>query len=385
MILLAAVLAQAELEAALAKARDAEAVLCVAVVDDGPASRETLKALDACPLAGKFIRVSLPAGREAALLGARWAPTVVLLQGRKTPPATAEDEACLKALRGKRMTMQMENVPIEVVASYLHEIAKVKVVVDGSGGFDEKTLSLKETDLPLEGLLRALAAAADGDFAVMDGAVTIAAKARLPELKLKRELDRLFAGRLEGLPEHEGRVAELLRRRIDLDLGGADRVRDAVARLNAALGEEAVQASESVGRAFIRSTRFKYFTGAQILDLIEAEPKYVWYPKGGKVILAEKPELVALGPARIRDFIVASVESDESLLPEGAAREIGDLVLRLGSDEPEEREKAAAALKVWTGRTATAKAVLRRLLPKAGDAEVRTRLEALLEHKRRTE
>lgn len=379
----------ADLEESLARAREREAVLCVAVLDDSPASHETLKSIGADPvrpLAAKFFKVKVPiGGKGTELLPMKWTPMLFLFEGRREPPPSAEDQACAKALREKRVSVSFHGVDIAAVAAYWNKFAGVRIILDPSITSPEKPFDLERVDAMLGDVIRAAADAAGGETAIMDGSLVIAAKGTLRLLRLRRELDSTRAGVLEGLPElveGDRRVTEILRRPIDLDLRGAERVRDAAARWNEALGEAVIQPTDLVGRSFIRETRFKKCNGFTILDHLEAEPKFVWYQKGGKVILSDKPEIVAITPPRLRSFIIESVECEESLLPDGAVKEIEVLAARLAGDLPEERERAIEGLRQCVQRSATSKAVLRRLHARTGDSEVRARLEALINLRR---
>ena len=377
-----------DFDASLKKARDGEVVLCVAVVDGTAASHDTLRSFDTDAVrlpASKFVKVKAPVGsKEAQLLRARWAPTIFLFRGFKEPP-TPKDQACLKTLRETRMDVNFQRTRLKDVLSFVREFGKLQFRIDRSFTSAQKIIDLKKTNEPLGDVIRGAAEAVGEDYAVIDGVVVLAAKDKLRELRLRRDLDLVRLGRLEGLPElteDDRRVTELLRRRIDLDLRGADRIKDAVARLNEALGKEVIQAEDTMARAFIGETRFKNCSTATILKRLKSEPKFVWYQKGGKVVLSEKPELEALTAQRIRSFIVESVECEESLLPEGWVKEIEELVVRLASDDPDDREMAMKGLKEWVQRSATSKSVLRRLLAGSSDAEVRARINAIVSVKR---
>lgn len=355
--------------------------------DDSAASRETLKSFEADDvraLAPDFVRVRVPAGgKEAGWLRARWAPTVLLV---RTDSALSEkDQACIKTLREHRVTVDFEGTPLVDGAAVLSELGRLAIRMNPLETEESTYVTLKRTDGTLGEVLREYAEAAGKDFAVIEGAVFIGTKDGIRQLKLRRELVQWGAKQMEGLPEHtkeDLRVAELLRRPIDLDLRRVDMIVDAAARWNAALGEPVIQPTEAMADAFIRSERFENWTSLSVLDGIDAFPKLVWYQKGGKVILSDKPELVALTPSRLRGFIVESVECDESLLPEGAVGEIEGLVRRLGGDDPGDRDTASGELNQWVGKSATSKTVLRRLLRKTADTEVKARLEALVGPKR---
>ena len=370
---------------ALAKARETEAVLCVVVADDTPASRETLKSLDdgiARPRVCKLIRVKVqPGSREAGVLDSRWAPTVHLFQVTPEPPPSAKDQACLKILRERRLSLSVRGVGPGIFALSLMQGREPQIVVDSSLASADKVIDLSKDNETLGEILRGAASSVGGDYAVMDGAVVLAAKEKLAELRLRRDLERMRAGRLEGLPELQEadvRAAELLKRRIDLDLRGADRLNDAAVRWNAALGEVLIAPSDAVARAFIRETYFQKCDSVAILEHLEAEPKFVWFQKGGKVILSDKPERVALSAPRLRRFFAESVECDESFLPDGAAKAIESLAARLAAESPEDRDKAVEALKERVRQSETSKTVLRRLLAGESDAEARARLIAIL-------
>lgn len=374
-----------DLDAALERARKPETIVAAFFGDGGDASAESRKAFDALPQARDLLRVKLPIdGPVARGLGVRWAPTVLLFRPAgitEESLVTEEDRECLKRLRGRKVSMSMENVSLSGVLSFLGEWDKLKFAFDPSIRDPESvTLTFARNDVTPEEILTHALAARELGWLIHDGLVLIAKKDALPDIRKKRLWTRMKLGELVGLPEmgpEDEKVAALLRKRLTIEFQDTD-LATTLKLINQELGSDVLVLAtrNSDGRV---NSKVKNFTGEALLNYYVREYYELhWYHKDGKILVAEQPERVALTAERLKGFLVRHVEYDEATLPAGAAAEIEASVEKLGSEALETREAAEAALRAWIAKNATARRVLRRCLGRTTDAEVRARLEVLL-------
>ena len=379
---------QDNLESALSAARKAGKPLLILFDGGAKASRETLKAFDDPVVRQRsagFVKAKLPAdGRIAKLLKIKWSPTVMLFQPRAPGDTvvTPKDQAIMEKLKSIRITIDMQDAPLTAIVDYIREISGLNIHIDTQAieAPDDVIISIKIRDATVESALSMMFRPRKLDYRVVDGAVMIESTDFTGSLDWKRTLRRIKLGELAGSPtatESDPKTVAVLQKKVTANFS-FDTWDKAVKILNGQLGGDFIQLDPELSGRETGVYLFKDWTAERVLRYVAKEHGFVWYHKAGKVVLGRSRKGVSLSPKHISDFFYSHVELDESTLPKETIGEVETLIRRLGSDSNDARDEASARLLDWARKAPTTKRVMRRVMGRTGDAEIRARLKTIL-------
>ena len=372
------------LDTALA-GRQSQRMLCLLFTDNTDSSKQTLVALRTESIRAAFkdmLLVVLPVESEIAQhLRVTLAPTLMLVEAPETnkdPQRTPPDLDCLRRLRDVKVSMALENASLKQFVKILAEGSGLMIQIERDIDPD-LAFTLSGTNLTPDHVLNTLLPPKKLGFFVEKGSVRIASEAALRDLKIRCYLQGRKVAHLFGIPEltdADTPTSIKLRQKISLAIREVE-WKEAIDAVNAAIGAQVVEFKAHPPPGKIS---FSFSNGELegVLSLLLRRHGLWWYQKSGKIIVSERPEIVALDESRIRNFLLLHVEGEESLIPESVAKELRKLVDDLRSESIQDRTATLGKLKSWVVKFPTSRRLLRRAAREASDQEIRGRLESVI-------